>query len=120
MQEMFGKSLSLTDDHSHWWLYIPHIIYAPFYVYAYAFGELFVFSLYAQYLREGQPFVKKYLELLASGGSKSPEKLVAGMGFKIDDPDFWQGGCDLVRERVEQAKALAKAVKSSASGAKHG
>ncbi|MBI1730760.1 M3 family oligoendopeptidase [Candidatus Acetothermia bacterium] len=110
MQEMFGASLTLTENHAWWWLYIPHIMHVPFYVYAYAFGELFVFSLYAQYQREGKPFVEKYFEFLASGSSKSPEKLVKGMGFQIDDPNFWQGGCDLVRERVEQAKALAKSI----------
>ena len=105
---MFADSLTLTENHGWWWLYIPHIFQVPFYVYAYAFGELLVFSLYALYKRDGDSFIDKYFELLASGGSKSPEELVAAMGFQIDDADFWQAGCDLIRERVEQAKELAK------------
>ncbi len=107
MQEMFGASLKLGEEHACWWLYIPHIINTPFYVYAYAFGELLVLSLYAQYKREGAPFVERYFNLLAAGGSRAPADLVESMGFDIADRDFWQAGCDLIRQRVEQAKALA-------------
>lgn len=110
MGEMFGDSLSMTENHAWWWLYIPHIFQVPFYVYAYAFGELLVFSLYALYKRDGESFIDKYFELLASGCSKSPEELVSAMGFSIDDEAFWQAGCDLIRERVEQAKELAKQI----------
>lgn len=107
MQEMFRDSLKLGDDHAWWWLYIPHIMSTPFYVYAYAFGELLVLSLYAQYQRQGAGFVDRYFELLASGGSKAPVELVAAVGFDIADEAFWQGGCDLIRQRVEEAKGLA-------------
>ncbi len=106
-QEMFGDSLTLGDDHACWWLYVPHIIQVPFYVYAYAFGELLVMSLYAQYQREGDTFIDKYFNLLAAGGARTPAQLVSEMGFDIADKDFWQSGCDLVRERIERAKALA-------------
>ena len=87
--------------------YIPHIIGTPFYVYAYAFGELLVLALYAQYQREGEAFVDRYFDLLSAGGSRSPFELVSAMGFDIADRAFWQGGCDLVRQRVEQARSLA-------------
>lgn len=107
MQEMFGDALKLGDDHACWWLYIPHIINTPFYVYAYSFGELLVLCLYAQYKREGSSFVDKYFDLLAAGGSRAPADLVASMGFDITDRQFWQAGCDLIRDRVEQAKTLA-------------
>ena len=107
MQEMFGDSLSLGEDHACWWLYIPHIINIPFYVYAYAFGELMVLSLYARYQEEGEAFVSKYFDLLSAGGSRSPAELVADMGFDIADRAFWQGGCDLIRQRVDEAIALA-------------
>ncbi|MEK9136841.1 MAG: M3 family oligoendopeptidase, partial [Bacteroidota bacterium] len=60
MQAMFGDSLKLGDEHKWWWLYIPHVYHTPFYVYAYAFGELLVLSLYAQHQREGQSFVPRY------------------------------------------------------------
>ncbi len=107
MQEMFGDALTLGEEHACWWLYIPHIINTPFYVYAYSFGELLVLCLYAQYKREGGSFVDKYFDLLAAGGSRAPADLVAAMDFDITDRQFWQGGCDLIRERVEQASALA-------------
>lgn len=106
-QEMFGSSLALGQDHGWWWLYIPHIIQVPFYVYAYAFGELLVLSLYAQYRREGTAFIDKYFNLLAAGGSGSPAELVGKMGFDIADKTFWQSGCNLIRQRLEQAEALA-------------
>ena len=107
IQAMFGSSLELGDDHACWWLYIPHIISTPFYVYAYAFGELLVLSLYAQYQREGAGFVDRYFDLLAAGGSRAPADLVGTLGFDIADRQFWQGGCDLIRRRVELAAELA-------------
>jgi len=110
LQEMFGDSLELKEHHQYWWMYVPHFIQVPFYVYAYAFGELLVFSLYSLYKSGSEGFEEKYFELLALGGSKSPADLVATMGFDISDANFWQAGCDLIRERVEQAKALAKKI----------
>merc|ERR1712138_95831 len=84
-QEMFGDSLKLGAEHSYWWLYIPHVYRTPFYVYAYAFGELLVLSLYAQYRKEGDAFVSRYFDLLRAGGSDSPAKLVSAVGFDIED-----------------------------------
>lgn len=107
MQAMFGDALKLGEGHACWWSYIPHIVSTPFYVYAYAFGELLVLALYACYQREGQTFVEKYFSLLAAGGSCSPAELVGAMGFDIASREFWQGGCDLIRQRVEEAKKLA-------------
>jgi len=107
MQAMFGDSLKLGDEHADWWLYIPHIVDVPFYVYAYAFGELLVMALYARYQQEGDGFVDRYFKLLSAGGSRSPAELVGELGFDIADHAFWQGGCDLIAERVVQAEALA-------------
>ena len=106
MQEMFGDSVQLGDEHGCWWLYIPHIVDVPFYVYAYAFGELLVLALYARYRTEGAPFVERYFELLASGGARSPKQLVAAMGMDIGDRMFWQEGCNLIRGKVSEAFAL--------------
>lgn len=108
MQAMFGDSLRLGEEHADWWLYIPHIVDVPFYVYAYAFGELLVLALYAQYQQEGARFVERYFELLSAGGSKAPAQLVGDLGFDISERSFWQGGCDLIAERVAQAEALAE------------
>ncbi|MCY3763095.1 MAG: M3 family oligoendopeptidase [Gemmatimonadetes bacterium] len=107
MQEMFGDALTLGDDHACWWLYIPHIVDVPFYVYAYAFGELLVLALYARYRSEGEAFVGRYFELLAAGGSRAPAELLAGLEIDVASRDFWQGGCDLIRQRVDEAAALA-------------
>lgn len=104
---MFGGSVELTEDYGWWWMYIPHFIHSPFYCYAYSFGELLVLALYQKYLTEGDAFVPRYIELLSSGGSDAPEKLLARVGMDITNPDFWQGGLDLLREMVDEAVELA-------------
>lgn len=106
MGEMFGDSLSLGDEHKWTWLYIPHIVQTPFYVYAYAFGELLVLSLYARYQSEGEEFIDKYLELLKAGGSQSPQTILAKLNIDIEDPNFWQAGCDLIATNLDKAKSL--------------
>ena len=110
MQQMFGDSLKLGDEHACWWLYIPHIVDAPFYVYAYAFGELLVLALYARYRQEGDSFVERYTQLLSAGGSQTPAELTSRLGIDISDGAFWQGGCDLIRERVAEATSTAAAL----------
>ena len=69
-QAMFGDILALGKEHARWWLYIPHIVDVPLYVYA--FGELLVLALCARYQREGRDFVERYFKLLAAGGSRCP------------------------------------------------
>lgn len=111
--EMFQDSLYLGADHAITWLYVPHFVYTPFYVYAYAFGELLVYSLFARYHREGEAFKQKYLRFLASGGSQSPRQLLAKLDIDIDNREFWQEGCNLIATNVKKAKALAKELKGS-------
>lgn len=106
-QRMFGTAVKLTDDYRWWWLYISHFIHVPFYCYAYAFGELLVLALYQKYLREGEAFVPKYLELLSAGGSESPRKLLAPLGVDTSDPGFWNTGLEFLRSMVRQAEQLA-------------
>ena len=103
-QEMFGSAVALTHGYDYWWSYIPHFLHTPFYVYAYAFGELLTLSLFSQYKREGAPFVDKYLALLSAGGSLSPESLVAPLGISLRGRAFWEGGIALIAELVEEAK----------------
>lgn len=110
MQEMFGKALHLGEDHQWTWLYIPHIVNSPFYVYAYAFGELLVLALYARYQQEGESFLPKYFELLAAGGSEAPALLLQKLGFDISSKEFWQGGCDLIRANLEKARLVASRI----------
>jgi oligoendopeptidase F len=109
-KSMFGDSVELTEDYGWWWMYIPHFIHSPFYCYAYSFGELLVLALYNKYLREGDVFVSRYIELLSSGGSDAPQKLLARVGVNITDPNFWQGGLDLIREMVDEALVMADEV----------
>ncbi len=103
---MFGDSVELTENYGHWWMYIPHFIHSPFYCYAYSFGELLVLALYHKYLNEENKFVPRYIDLLSSGGSEAPDKLLKRVGVDIKDPGFWQGGLDLLKVMVEDAVKL--------------
>ncbi|HAR65158.1 MAG TPA: oligoendopeptidase [Lentisphaeria bacterium] len=106
MQEMFGDSVKLGDEHAWWWLYIPHIYRSPFYVYAYAFGELLVLSLYARYKEQGASFIPSFFELLAAGGSEKPEDLLKRLDIDVSDKTFWAGGCSVLAATLEELEAL--------------
>jgi len=106
-EPMFGDSVALSDDYAWWWLYIPHFVHSPFYCYAYAFGELLVLALLRRYDEEGPAFVPRYLELLAAGGSDTPQALLARTGLDIGAPTFWDGGLDLLEDLVIEAETLA-------------
>lgn len=105
-QAMFGDAVKLRDDYGYWWMYIPHFVHTPFYCYAYTFGELLVLALYAKYEQTGGAFVPKYLDLLASGGSDTPEALLAKVDIDVNDPAFWEGGLSLLGRMVDQVEAL--------------
>jgi len=107
-KEMFGDSVTLTGDYSIWWSYVPHFLEAPGYVYAYAFGELLVLSLYKMFMEEGKSFVPRYLDLLALGGNGSPEQLLADFGLRLDDPAFWYEGLDIIDKMLKEAEELAR------------
>ena len=105
--ELFGDSVEITDGYRTWWSYIPHFINTPGYVYAYAYGQLLALSVYHRYLAGGRVFVPRYLELLAAGGSRSPEELGAIVGIDLADPGFWDAGLDLVEGQLREAEELA-------------
>lgn len=105
-KEMFGDSITLTENYTVWWSYIPHFLEAPGYVYAYAFGELLVLSLYKMFTEEGGGFVPEYLKLLASGGRDSPARLLDDFGIRLDNPDFWLEGLGIMDEMLKQAEEL--------------
>jgi oligoendopeptidase F len=107
--EMLGDSVELTEGYRTWWSYIPHFIGSPGYVYAYAYGLLLALSVYERYLEEGPAFEGRYIELLASGSSRSPEELGAIVGIDLSDPGFWDRGLDLLERRLEDAEAAAEA-----------
>ncbi len=99
-QAMFGDSVTLSKDYGVWWSYIPHFLSTPGYVYSYAFGELLVLALYGIYLKEGEPFVKKYIELLSAGGSATPYELLKPFGIDLDDPSFWLMGLTVIDDML--------------------
>jgi oligoendopeptidase F len=109
-EELLGDAVEVTAGYRAWWSYVPHFIGTPGYVYAYAYGQLLALSVYGRYLAEGEGFVPRYLEMLAAGGSRSPEDLAAIAGLDLTDPGFWRSGLDLVAGQLEQAEAAAEEV----------
>lgn len=123
LKQQFGDSLDLSDEFKWEWVGIPHIYQVPFYVYAYAFGQLLVLALYQQFKAEGESFKPKYLKILSAGGSEAPERILSEAGINIRDPKFWQGGFDVLEKLVSELEQLpvpkpVKAKKSPAKGKK--
>ncbi|BDI32165.1 oligoendopeptidase F [Capsulimonas corticalis] len=106
IQAMFGDSITMGDEHRLWWSYIGHFTGSPFYVYAYSFGELLALALYRKSQTEGAAFAAKYLDMLSAGGSLTPQDLVAKVGVNLDDPDFWQGGFEVLGGMVARFEEL--------------
>jgi oligoendopeptidase F len=106
LKEQFGDSLELSDEFKWEWVGIPHIYQVPFYVYAYAFGQLLVYALYQMFKAEGESFKPKYLKILSAGGSEAPERILKEAGVNIRDPKFWQGGFDFLGRLVSELEKL--------------
>ncbi len=106
LAEQFGDSVDLSDDFSLEWVVVPHFVHTPFYVYAYAFGQLLVLSLYRQYRQEGAAFKPRYLRILAAGGSDAPTRILQQAGIDVRSEAFWQGGFDVLRGSLESLEAL--------------
>ena len=102
LRQQFGKSLRVPQEFQWEWLTIPHLYASPFYCYAYSFGNLLVLALYRMYQEQGSAFVPKYLELLAAGGSKAPQAILAEVGVDMNSPAFWQSGFDAISGMVDQ------------------
>ncbi len=107
-RDMFGDSVTITDEYGSWWSYVPHFLHTPGYVYAYSFGELLVLALYKLYQEEGAAFVPKYIDLLAAGDSDYPDRLLAQVGVDINDSRFWQKGIDVIAGWIDQAETLSR------------
>jgi oligoendopeptidase F len=105
---MLGDSVEITEGYRTWWSYIPHFIGTPGYVYAYAYGQLLALSVYRAYTDRGAAFVPRYLELLRSGGSRSPAELGRIVDVDLEDPGFWDGGLDIVEQQLASAEAAAR------------
>ncbi|MFQ5525085.1 MAG: M3 family oligoendopeptidase [Thermoanaerobaculia bacterium] len=106
LTEQFGEAVAVPEEFAHEWVSIPHIFHTPFYCYAYSFGQLLVLALYRRFRDEGDAFIPGYLRLLAWGGSARPEAILAEAGVDMTDPDFWQGGFDVVADLVDELERL--------------
>lgn len=105
-QASLGDSVSFPDEAQLLWSYIPHFIHTPFYVYAYAFGDCLVNSLYRVYIEEPEGFADKYLDLLRAGGSKRYDELLEPFGLDPKDPAFWHKGLDMIAGLMDELDAL--------------
>lgn len=106
LREQFGPNVEIADEFKWEWVSIPHFIGVPFYVYAYAFGQLLVYALYQQYKEHGDAFKPGYLKLLAYGGAASPEQILTEAGIDMRSREFWQGGFNFIASLVDQLEAL--------------
>ncbi len=113
--ELLGDSVEITEGYRSWWSYVPHFIGSPGYVYAYSYGQLLALSVYRLYEERGDEIVPGYLDMLASGGSRSPEELGAMVGVDLADPSFWDNGLDLVAGQIEAAQEAAEVVLSDSA-----
>jgi oligoendopeptidase F len=95
-RESLGPAIELKPGYETFWCYIPHFIHAPFYVYAYAFGDCLVNSLYAVYEKAEKGFAERYLDMLAAGGTKHHKELLAPFGLDASDPNFWSMGLKVI------------------------
>ena len=104
-RESLGPSITLNDGYEAFWSYIPHFIHSPFYVYAYAFGDCLVNSLYAQYEKASEGFAERYFELLKAGGSKHHSELIKPFGLDARDPQFWSLGLGMIERLIGELDA---------------
>jgi oligoendopeptidase F len=105
-RESLGPAIRFDDDYRYFWTYIPHFIHSPFYVYAYAFGDCLVNSLYAVYQNAEAGFADRYLDMLRAGGTKRHKELLAPFGLDASDPAFWDKGLGVVSGLIDELKAL--------------
>ncbi|MCJ8519546.1 oligoendopeptidase F [Pseudorhizobium tarimense] len=105
-EESFGPAIRISEGYETWWAYIPHFIHSPFYVYAYAFGDCLVNSLYAVYQNAEPGFQQKYFELLKAGGTKHHPELLKPFGLDATDPSFWSKGLSMIEGLIDELEAL--------------
>jgi oligoendopeptidase F len=105
-RESLGPALRLDNDYRWYWTYIPHFIHSPFYVYAYAFGDCLVNSLYAAYQEKPEGFPTRYLDLLRAGGTLRHRELLAPFALDATNPAFWSKGLGVVSGFIDELERL--------------
>jgi len=104
--ESLGPVFEFMEGYQTFWAYIPHFVHAPFYVYAYAFGDGLVNALYAVYEETPEGFQDKYFEMLKAGGSKHHKALLAPFGLDATDPAFWDKGLSMISRLIDELEAM--------------
>ncbi|MEP9372527.1 M3 family oligoendopeptidase [Mesorhizobium sp. KR1-2] len=104
--DSLGPAIKLRDGYETFWTYIPHFIHSPFYVYAYAFGDCLVNSLYAVYQNAERGFQEKYFDMLRAGGTKHHSELLKPFGLDASDPAFWQIGLAVISKLIDELETL--------------
>jgi oligoendopeptidase F len=104
--ESLGPAIEIKAGYENFWMYIPHFIHSPFYVYAYAFGDCLVNSLYAVYEHAAEGFAERYLAMLAAGGTKHYSELLKPFGLDAKDPKFWDGGLSVISGIIDELEAM--------------
>lgn len=105
-EEALGSAVNVDPITHSFWAYISHFIHTPFYVYAYAFGDCLVNSLYAFYQKYPEGFESKYIELLKAGGSKGYADLLRPFGFNLKEEKFWEGGLKMISSLIDELEEL--------------
>lgn len=104
--DSLGPAIRLGEGYETFWTYIPHFIHSPFYVYAYAFGDCLVNSLYAVYQSGEAGFEEKYFDMLRAGGTKHHTELLAPFGLNAGDPEFWNKGVSVISGLIDELEAI--------------
>jgi oligoendopeptidase F len=104
--ESLGPAIDIRPGYENFWMYIPHFIHSPFYVYAYAFGDCLVNSLYAVYENASEGFAERYLAMLAAGGTKHYSELLKPFGLDAKDPKFWDGGLSVIGGMIDELETM--------------
>jgi oligoendopeptidase F len=104
--ESLGPAIKLNDGYENYWTYVSHFVHSPFYVYAYAFGDCLVNSLYAAYERAPEGFEGRYLDMLRAGGTKHHKELLAPFGLDATDPGFWAMGLKVIEDMIAELETL--------------
>lgn len=104
--ESLGPAIEIKPGYETYWMYIPHFIHSPFYVYAYAFGDCLVNSLYAVYENASEGFADRYLAMLSAGGTKHYSELLQPFGLDAKDPKFWDSGLSVIESLIAELEAM--------------
>lgn len=105
-KDSLGEAIEFDENYEIWWAYVSHFFHVPFYVYAYAFGDCLVNSLYQVYLEQPEGFQEKYIDMLKAGGTKHHTELLAPFGLNATEPDFWNMGLKMISNFIDELEEL--------------